>query len=87
MIEGKTKSGFHFKINEKVLDDYYFLEKLAEVDHNPVAFFKVMNMLFDPKQKKAALRHLEDNQGRVSVKEKLIPFIQEILGGVKEIKK
>lgn len=45
MVEGKTKSGFGFSINEKIFNDWDFIT-LADSLHNGQATMKEINELF-----------------------------------------
>ena len=38
MVNGKTQSGFNFKVDEKRMSDMRFLELLSKVDANPLFF-------------------------------------------------
>ena len=45
MVEGKTRSGFEFQINEKIFNDWDFIT-LADSLHNGQATMKEINELF-----------------------------------------
>ena len=36
MLKGKTKTGFEYEFDEKILKNYELVELLAEVDDNPL---------------------------------------------------
>ncbi len=76
MIEGKTSTGFEFSIDEKLLNNMELVDAIAEVDENPVAVSKVMDLLFGI-QKKQLYDHLRTEDGRVPV-EAVINEIMEI---------
>lgn len=76
MIEGKTSTGFTFSIDEKLLNNMELVDALAEVDENPVAVSKMMDLLFG-NQKKQLYDHLRTEDGRVPV-EAVINEIMEI---------
>lgn len=66
MIKGETKTGFKFKIEEEVLDDYELLETLVDADNgNNMALFSVIDMVLGDEQKKALKEHLREIHGRV----------------------
>lgn len=78
-MEGTTKSGFHFKLDEGMFDDYELLEALMEVDKgNDVAIVDVINIIFDQEQKSALKDHLRSENGRVSASG-MIQEVAEIL--------
>lgn len=67
MIEGKTKSGFAFKITDETLDDYELLEMIMDIDGG--AGEKTTSMvtkLLGTDQKNALKDHVRDENGRVS---------------------
>lgn len=51
-IEGKTATGFEYKIEIKRLDDMELMEVFAELDTNPVALPRALEMLFGKTGKK-----------------------------------
>ena len=66
MIKGESKTGFKFKIEEEVLDDYELLETLVDADNgNNMALFSVIDMVLGDEQKKALKEHLREIHGRV----------------------
>lgn len=67
MINGETKSGFHFEIDETKLDDMEFLEALADTQENPLAFPKVCAMLLGNEQKRLLYDYLRDESGKVPI--------------------
>lgn len=67
MIKGETSCGFKFKIDETQLDDMEFLEALADIQDDVIAFPKVCKMLLGNEQKKALYDHLRDEKGKVPI--------------------
>ena len=68
MITGKTKSGFEFKLEDNVLDDYELIEALGELDENPLKISKVIDLLFG-NRKNVVKEFIKRQKGYVSTKE------------------
>lgn len=68
MITGKTKSGFEFKLEDNVLDDYELIEALGELDENPLKISKVIDLLFG-NRKNEVKEFIKRQKGYVSTKE------------------
>lgn len=84
MIEGKTKSGFEFKLDEEVFNDYELLEALREVDAGDgSAIVDVINRMLDETQRKALKNHLRNEKGRVGARE-MIAEVAEIMKASKD---
>lgn len=84
MLEGKTTSGFKWKLDEDALDNYELLEALREVDTgNEAAMVDVINLLLPEEEKKALKEHIRNQSGRVSAK-KMIQEVAEIFEANKE---
>ena len=67
MIEGTTKSGFRFALDEDALDDYELVEALCDVDNGNIgAITKVVDMLLGKEQKCNLKEHLRSEKGKVS---------------------
>lgn len=64
MIEGKTKSGFAFQLDEGLVDDFELVELYAKVDKNIVHVGELAEKLLGADQKKALMEHLRKD-GRV----------------------
>lgn len=67
MIKGKTETGFEFKIEDEVLNDYELLELFAEVDENPLLVPKLVKIILGKEQKNKLIEHVRDDKGRASV--------------------
>ena len=67
MIEGKTQSGFSFKIDEEKLDDMEVLEYLATVDDDMTQLPKLLEVFLGKDQKKALYDFLKEKEGKVKI--------------------
>lgn len=85
MIKGKTKSGFNYQITEARLENYELIEALTEVEVNPLALPKTVDLLLGKEQSDKLKDHLRDEEGLVST-EKLSNEIMEIFHNEKETK-
>lgn len=66
MIEGVTRSGFPFKLDDEVIDDYELLEDLCEIDGgNDAKIPSILTRLLGKEQKEALKDHLRTDTGRV----------------------
>ena len=84
MLEGKTTSGFRWKLEDDALDNYKLLEALREIDTgNEAAVVDMINLLLPEEEKKALNDHFRSQSGRVSAK-KMIQEVAEILEASKE---
>lgn len=83
MIEGKTKSGFEFCLDEEALDDYELLEMLCEVDKGKDSILiDAVKKLVGDEQEKQLREHVRNEKGRVSAA-KMTAEIGEILASAK----
>lgn len=78
MIEGKTSTGFIFKIEEEDLNNMEFVDALAEAQDDFLQYSKVVKMLLGTKQRKALYDHLRDKKGRVPI-EAVAKEVEEIM--------
>jgi len=78
MIQGKTKTGFKFKIEDAVLNDYELLELFAEVDENPLLVPKLVKMILGVEQKNALIEHVRNDKG-VAPADKISTELEDIL--------
>ena len=68
MIQGTTKSGFRFEINENIGDNMELLEMLSDMKEGDwLAMSKVCEMTLGKEGKKALYDHLRTEDGRVPV--------------------
>ena len=84
-IEGKTTTGFEYKIEVKRLNDMELLEVFAELDTNPVALPRALEMLFGKEGKKALYDHVRTESGEVPI-DSIEKELSEILGSVDLLK-
>ena len=68
MLQGKTKSGFEFTLDEERLDNYELLEALGELEENVYLLPKVIKLLLGKEQEKALKEHLKTEKGIVPSK-------------------
>lgn len=60
MIKGKTKTGFEYRLQDYVLDDFEVLELVGAVDEgNLTALSKLLTALLGDEQKKVYLEHVK----------------------------
>ena len=85
MIQGKTKTGFEFKIEDAVLNDYELLELFAEVDENPLLVPKLVKTILGEKQKNALIEHVRNENGIVPT-DKIAAELEDILTSSAETK-
>lgn len=85
MIKGKTKTGFDFKIEDAVLNDYELLELFAEVDENPLLVPKLVKMILGEDQKNRLIDHVRNENGVAGV-DKISIELENILTSSSEIK-
>lgn len=86
MIQGKTSTGFEFKLEDDVLDDYELLEALTAVDAGQ--YGKVTEMverLLGTEQKEQLKGHVRSLYGKVAVT-KLLEEVEEIFDASNELK-
>lgn len=84
-IKGKTASGFEYKIEAKRLNDMELLEVFAELDTNPVALPRALEMLFGREEKKALYDHVRTKSGEVPI-DSIEKELSEILSSVDLLK-
>ena len=65
MIRGKLGSGFEFKLEDEIFDDFELVELFAKVAKNPVWIGDLAEKLLGAEQKKALIEHLRDENGKV----------------------
>lgn len=90
MIEGKTRSGFKFSLDEEKLDDMEILEYLAEVEDDLSQLPKLLEIFLGAEQKQRLYDFVKKKEGRVSIKttyEILLDIFAEAGDQNKEIKK
>jgi hypothetical protein len=90
MIEGKTKSGFKFKIDERILSDWRLVDAigLSESDDASEQIRGVRNLvqLVLGEQTDALKKHIADSNDGYVPMEKMTDIITEIITTSKELK-
>lgn len=85
MLKGKTKTGFQYEFDEKILKNYELVELLAEVDDDPLVLPKIFNMLLGDRVEELK-DHVRDADGVVDI-EKMLTEFQDIFSTQAELKK
>lgn len=65
MIRGKLGSGFEFKLDDDIFDDFELVELFAKVAKNPIFIGDLAEKMLGHEQKKALMEHLRDENGKV----------------------
>ena len=82
-MQGKTKSGFEFEVDQKKLDDYELLEDLADMaDGKEGKIVFVIKRLLGEEQKDRLKDFLRDKDGRVAASE-MTRELMEIFNALK----
>ena len=83
MVQGKTRTGFEFTVDEAVMNDMELIDALADtMSENPLAFSIVCTKLFGAEQKKRLYEHCRED-GRVPV-EKISEEIADVFKAIGE---
>ena len=85
MLKGKTKTGFQYEFDEKILKNYELVELLAEVDNDPLVLPKIFKMLLGDRVEELK-DHVRDADGVVDI-EKMLTEFQDIFSTQAELKK
>ena len=83
MKKGKTKNGFKYEIDEKVLDDMELIDAMAASQgEDPTQISTVVVKIFGADQRKKLYDHVRTDDGRVPITEvaEIITEIIESLG-------
>lgn len=86
MLKGKTSTGFEFSIPKNTLDNYELVEAVGDIDTNPLAVTKVVNLLLGKEQKEQLKEHVRDEKGIVTTTA-LMAEIEDIFKTQSEVKK
>lgn len=90
-MKGKTKSGFKFDIDERIFDDWYFLEAIAKADNseNPSAMLagtvELVNLMFGDDKTKL-LEHIKSKNDGFAPQEVVKAEILDIIEQSKNLK-
>lgn len=85
-LTGVTKSGFAYSISEKNVRNYELVEALGELDTNPLALPRVMNLLLGKEGTKKLKDHVRDKDGIVDT-EKITAELEDIFKAQERLKK
>ena len=85
-LTGVTKTGFAYSISEKNVRNYELVEALEELDTNPLALPRVMNLLLGKEGTKKLKDHVRDKDGIVDT-EKITAELEDIFKAQERLKK
>lgn len=85
-LTGVTKTGFAYSISEKNIRNYELVEALGELDTNPLALPRVMNLLLGKEGTKKLKDHVRDKDGIVDT-EKITSELEDIFKAQERLKK
>lgn len=90
MIEGKTKSGFKYRIDERVLDDWRLIEAIRDSDSEDGSaairgMVNISNLLLGD-QADALKKHIADRNDGFIPKDVMVNTMIEIVQSSKELK-
>ncbi len=86
VITGKTKTGFEYEIDKKILNDYEFLEEIDNIGKNPLIIIKLLKRLLKEEQLEKLKEHIRNEEGIVPL-DKMEKELTDIFDGINEIKK
>lgn len=93
MTTGKTKSGFEFEFDEKLLNDWEYISNVGVLMDDTAEPFDQVNALnrslktvLGPKQAKALSQHVRDLNGGVAVTTEVMKELNEIVSYAKASK-
>ena len=85
-LTGVTKSGFAYSILEKNIKNYELVEALGELDTNPLALPRVLNLLLGKEQIQKLKDHVRDEDGIIDT-EKVTLELEDIFKAQERLKK
>ena len=85
-LTGVTKSGFAYSILEKNIKNYELVEALGELDTNPLALPRVLNLLLGKEQTQKLKDHVRDEDGSIDT-EKVTLELEDIFKAQERLKK
>ena len=85
-LTGVTKSGFAYSILEKNIKNYELVEALGELDTNPLALPRVLNLLLGKEQTQKLKNHVRDEDGIIDT-EKVTLELEDIFKAQERLKK
>lgn len=84
-FKGKTKSGFKYEIDEENADNYELLEALADIETDPFATTRVVNLFLGKQEAMRLKNHIRSESGIVSAT-KLVDELKEIFNSISATK-
>lgn len=85
-ITGKTKTGFEYNIDKKMLNDYELLEEIDNIGKSPLIIIKLLKRLLKEEQLEKLKEHIRNEEGIVPI-DKMEKELIDIFDGINEIKK
>lgn len=85
VLEGKTESGFEYKIPEENLNNYELVEVLGEMEKNPLLLSKTVTLLLGEEQREELKEHLRTESGTIPT-DLMANEIMEIFNNQKQTK-
>ena len=85
MLKGKTQSGFTFNIPDERLNNYELVEALNDLEGNPLAVSKVVNLLLGKEFAQKLKNPVRTKDGLVPA-DKMTAEIKEIFESSKQTK-
>ena len=86
VITGKTKTGFEYEIDKKILNDYELLEEIDNIGKNPLIIIRLLKRLLKEEQLEKLKEHIRNEEGIVQI-DKMEKELEDIFDGINEIKK
>ena len=86
VITGKTKTGFEYEIDKKILNDYELLEEIDNIGKNPLIIIRLLKRLLKEEQLEKLKEHIRNEEGIVPI-DKMEKELTDIFDGINEIKK
>jgi hypothetical protein len=61
-VQGTTKSGFKFEVNEEAVKSMEFIDLVAELDEKPMLIGKVVSFMLGEDQKEKLYKHVRGDK-------------------------
>ena len=85
MLKGTTKTGFHYVLSEKRLNNYELVDSLGKLESDPLQLSRVVNLLLGQEYADKLVEHVRDDEGLVPI-DKLSDEIKDIFEMQKQVK-
>lgn len=85
MLKGTTKTGFHYVLSEKRLNNYELVDSLGKLESDPLQLSRVVNLLLGQEYADKLVEHVRDDEGLVPI-DKLSDEIKDIFEKQKQVK-